>query len=391
MKQETDIQKLLQKFVENNCNEKEIETIIAYVKQVKGTEDFPNFDEVLQQFEEIPDIEQKKAQEMYFNILKTAKRHKSAVKTRTIWRYAAAAILVVALASTYFLRDSIFNNKIENTTPVIVNNKIETGTDKATLTLETGETIALVKGASIQTQNATSNGEAIIYDNSSDGTSDKIAYNYLTIPRGGQFQLTLADGTKVWLNSESKLKYPVNFIAGESRQVELVYGEAYFEVSPSTAHKGADFKVINNQQEVQVLGTQFNIKAYKDETHIYTTLVEGKVAVNTPNNKTILKPGEQSNLNIASKTIQVGEADIFREVAWKNGVFSFKGKTLKEIMVVLARWYDMEVVFENKDIEQERFIGTLYKHQSIIDIMESIKSTKLIKNYQIHGNRVVLE
>src|SRR5690606_40703343 len=123
----------------------------------------------------------------------------------------------------------------------------------------------LEKGDSIQTHNAISNGEEIIYNNN---TSRQLVYNYLTIPRGGQFQLTLSDGTRVWLNSETQIKYPVSFTDGESRQVELVYGEAYFEVSHSTEHKGSDFIVYNQNQEVQVLGTEFNIKAYKDDSNI---------------------------------------------------------------------------------------------------------------------------
>jgi hypothetical protein len=388
MNKETDIQKLLQKFVENNCNENEIETIIAYVKKAKGSEDFPNFDEVLQQFEELPDMEQNKAQEMYHNILKSAKRHKSAVKARKIWRYSAAAILVIALGSTYFLKDSIFNaNKpIENTTPIIVNNQIETGIDKATLILEDGSIVILEKGSNYQAKNVTSNGEEIIYENLA---TAEITYNYLTIPRGGQFQITLADGTKVWLNSETQLKYPVAFIEGKTRQVELVYGEAYFEVSPSTAHKGATFKVYNKAQEIEVLGTEFNIKAYKDEVNIYTTLVEGKVAVNYKGNHKNLIPGQQLNLNATTNKHSVYEVDVKSQIAWKEGIFDFDGMQLKEIMKVLSRWYDFEVIFENKSLETVKFKGILSKNQSIEEILSAIRSTSL-NNYEINGKRIVL-
>ena len=323
------------------------------------------------------------------------KKIKSKIKVpvyKLYWRYAAAAILVLALG--YFFKDSIFTGNQQPTTnnqPVIVNNQIETGTDKATLTLEDGSQVALEKGTTYQTQNATSNGEDIVYNNSVNGTPRELVFNYLTVPRGGQFHIELSDGTEVWLNSETQLKYPVSFIDGQSRQVELVYGEAYFEVSHSTEHQGSDFQVLHDQQQVQVLGTEFNIKAYKGESHIYTTLADGSVKVTAEGDERILKPGEQSILNLQTNTLKIAEADVFRETAWKNGVFSFKGKSLKEIMVVLSRWYDMDVKFQNPDLERERFIGTLYKNQSIIDILESIKSTNIINTYEINGKTITLK
>jgi hypothetical protein len=310
-------------------------------------------------------------------------------------KYAAAAILIIALASTYFLNDTIFNNKIENTTPTIVNNQIEPGIDKATLTLENGEKVILERGATYQSQNATSNGEKITYlpadrQGNKKSTSRELVYNHLTIPRGGQFQMTLSDGTKVWLNSETQLKYPVSFTDGESRQVELVYGEVYFEVSPSTEHSGANFKVFNNNQEIEVLGTKFNIKAYKDETNIYTTLVEGKVAVNYAGKNQILAPNQQSNLDLKNNKISITTVDASVESSWKEGKFNFKKLPLKDIMKVLSRWYDMDVIFENKELEEERFIGIIKKNESIEEILSSIKSTNSINNYKINNKTIII-
>ncbi|MDD7886794.1 FecR family protein [Flavivirga sp. 57AJ16] len=320
------------------------------------------------------------------------KQIQSKTKVRPLyWRYAAAAILVGILAGTYIFKDNIFTSPQGFVEPIIVNNTIETGTDKATLTLETGEIVALEKGKTYQTQNATSNGEEITYINS---TSHKLVYNYITIPRGGQFQMTLSDGTKVWLNSESQLKYPVSFADGESRQVELVYGEAYFDVSPSTEHNGSDFKVFNNNQEVEVLGTEFNIKAYKGETNVYTTLVEGKVAV-TPNSDTfntkILLPGQQSDFNTANKNIAINTVDIYNQVSWKKGVFSFENMKLSEVMKVMARWYDMEISIENKAIEQLRFTGGIQKSQRIVSILSVICNNVRNVSYEIHDKKVILK
>ncbi len=303
------------------------------------------------------------------------------------WKYVAIAASLVLLISITF----IFNkNEAQVVEPIIVNNNIKIGDDKATLTLETGETIALEKGNTYETQNVTSNGKEIIY-HVGEKSKSEIAYNILTIPRGGKFYIMLSDSTKVWLNSESQLKYPVAFNDGQLRQVELVYGEAYFEVSHSTEHKGSHFKVIHNKQEVEVLGTEFNIKAYKEEKNIYTTLVKGKVEVSFETQSKVLKPGEQSNLNAITKVLNVANVDVYDQISWKEGVFSFKRKTLKEIMQVLSRWYDMKVDFENKDIESKGFTGVVGKEQGIQEILETIKNLDVIKNYEINNKTITLK
>ena len=304
------------------------------------------------------------------------------------WKYAAAAVVVGIISTTFFFKDNLLNNV--NDKPIINNTNIQSGTDKATLTLENGETITLAKGTKYQTQNAESNGEKIVYKEKATN-KEKIAYNYLTIPRGGQFQITLSDNTKVWLNSETQLKYPVNFIKGKARKVELVYGEAYFEVSPSTNHKGAKFAVTNKGQNIEVLGTEFNIKAYKDETNIYTTLVEGKVAVSYKGQKEILSPNQQANYNLKTNTFKINTVEVYNEISWKDGVFSFDNKSLKEMMKVLSRWYDVEVEFINKAVEKEEFIGVLRKKQSLNEILKTIKNFGIIKEYSIKNKKITIQ
>jgi transmembrane sensor len=304
--------------------------------------------------------------------------------------YGAAASLVIGLLATGFFLNSNKFIPPEVKSPIVVNTPIEVGTDKATLTLEDGTIVALQKGNNYQTKTTQSNGEQIVYK-AGNRNSSKTAYNYLTIPRGGQFHLVLTDGTKVWLNSETQLKYPVAFTDGETRQIELVYGEAYFEVSPSTKHKGAKFKVLNQSQEVEVLGTHFNIKAYRDETNVFTTLVEGKVAVSNSKINKILKPSEQSNLNLRDKTIAISKVDVYNEISWKDGVFSFRKKPLGEIMKVLSRWYDIDVQFENEKLEKVEFNGVLGKEQKIGDILKRIKKFKVIDDYEIKNKKIILK
>ena len=376
-------QSLLNKYILNQCSRAEVEEVITYFQKIKQSNQLPTVEEVLALLDEKPTMAIEDANRIHNNILTTIQ--KPTTRKRHFWKYAAAASVLLIVSLTIFLNKD--SDQPQFTKPIIVNNQIETGTDKATLTLEDGTNVALVKGQTYQTQNATSNGEQIIYNNS---TSRELVNNYLTTARGEQFQITLADGTQVWLNSESQLKYPVSFTGGKSRQVELVYGEAYFDVSPSTEHHGSDFKVYNNNQEVQVLGTEFNIKAYKDETNIYTTLVEGKVAVSTALGKHMLSPNQQSNHNLIRNTIKVKTVDVYKEISWKEGVFSFENMPLKDIMKVLTRWYDMDVIFENKELQNETFNGGLKMNQDIVTILDIIKNMNNI-NYEINNKTITLK
>ncbi|MFH4964786.1 FecR domain-containing protein [Gaetbulibacter sp. M235] len=300
-------------------------------------------------------------------------------------KYAAAAVLLLSIS--FLIKN---RNTEPNEDPVIViNDIIKPGTDKATLILEDGTQIALEKGKEYQTKNSVSNGEEITYS-SNTAKSNKIAYNYLTVPRGGEFIVKLADGTKVWLNSESQLKYPTTFIEGQERLVELVYGEAYFEVSPSTEHKGAKFKVINNSQDIEVLGTKFNVKAYKDESQIYTTLAEGKVAVNTKTSNAVLVPGQQSVLNSDDSNFEINTVDVNTELAWIHGDFVFHKKSFKEIIKVLSRWYDVDFEFLNDNVANQRFNGQLSKNQNLETILLLIKNTNKIESYEIKDKTIFL-
>lgn len=296
---------------------------------------------------------------------------------------AALLALFISISYLYLQDDSDKNNNI----PTIVNAG-EPGSNKAILTLEDGSEVVLEKGSLYQNSNTTSNGKELVYNK--DQKKSEIKYNQLTVPRGGQFFIKLSDGTKVWLNSDSKLIYQVSFIEGEIRQVELVYGEAYFDVSPSSVNKGSTFKVIHKKQEIQVLGTQFNIKAYSDEDNIYTTLVEGEIALTAQKHKHILKPNQKANLHINDNSFTLSEVDVYNEISWKDGVFSFEDKSLKEIMIVLSRWYDVEIEFQNKSIEKEEFIGVLGKNQNLESILLNIKSFGIIKGFKIQNKKVIL-
>ncbi|WP_281633483.1 FecR family protein [Flavobacterium luteolum] len=307
--------------------------------------------------------------------------------TKTAFKLTAMAASLLLLISISLIVSKTNPLKIE--TPQVAHKEILIGSDKATLTLEDGSVIALEKGKSYTKGNASSNGEKLVYN--SNGKSVAIANNLLTIPRGGQFFVQLADSTKVWLNSESQLRYPVAFVDGQTRQVELVYGEAYFEVSPSTKHKGSRFKVKTQEQNVEVIGTEFNIKAYRDEPAIYTTLVEGVVAVSNAAKKQILTPSQQSKITEYNGNISVSEVDVYNEISWRKGLFVFKGMPLKDIARVLSRWYDVDIVFADPALGNVKFNGVLNKNQKLEDILTTIKNINFINAYEKKDNKIIIK
>ncbi|MEM9678993.1 MAG: FecR domain-containing protein [Bacteroidota bacterium] len=352
------IKLLIAKYFSDNMSRSEVKELIEWVEKghnIKLFNDYVSFNYSIEKIGLNPsdnDILWKKIQ----SSIKHSRRKNN------YWTYAAVIIILLSISLSF-----LFFNKQEQLkeTPIIVDSTIKIGTDKATLTLEDGSNIILEQGQNYTTDNLSSNGEELIYNKNKSSNQTNISYNYLTIPRGGQYTITLSDGTQVWLNSESQLKYPVSFIQGNTRNIELIYGEAYFDVSPSILNNGDDFKVTHNKQEVQVLGTEFNIKAYKDEISVYTTLVEGRVSVTNSKHSALLIPEQQSIITNTSDKINVLTVDTYNETSWKDGVFSFERKPLKDIMTVLSRWYDMKVEFLNEDVEQLEVTGVVGSEQNL--------------------------
>lgn len=386
------IENIIVKYLNKEASSSELETLDFWLKDEAHLEIFKSYiktnhliDTNVLKF----DTDTSKKQ-----LLELISKEKKVIRLKTFYRVASyAAVLLVMLGIGFLVKDQLFvTNGVGSNPPInMVKSTIEIGTEKATLTLEDGSEVVLNKNTSYKTAYADSDGEALVYnDDVNDETSVEPVYNVLTIPRGGQFFIQLADGTKVWLNSESQLKYPVAFAKGKTREVTLVYGEAYFEVSPSTNHNGDTFMVQSEMQTVEVLGTQFNIKAYKDESDIYTTLVEGKVMISGAYDNTVLKPGQQS-INSPNSSMVVVNADVNMETAWRQGLFSFKEKSLKDIMIVLSRWYDVDITFANKDLEKIRFKGVLSKEQELEDILSTIKNLKVINAYEINQNAILIK
>ncbi|MEE9364864.1 MAG: FecR family protein [Cellulophaga sp.] len=308
-------------------------------------------------------------------------------KINRVFKYAAIVVIILGLSYTYFV-DNFSSQKKQNP---VTNTIIQPGKDKAILTLENGSELVIENSKDVKLKGRLLTSKKLVYDVKPISKNDIVKYNSLTIPKGGKFFVILSDGTKVWLNSDSKLKYPINFKKGQLRKVELVYGEAYFDVSPSASHNGSTFKVLTGVQEIEVLGTEFNIKAYQDEDEIVTTLVEGKVTIGNGKETRFLNPSEQSIIVKKEGVITILKvAKTFNETAWKEGYFSFRQKSMKEIMKTLSRWYNIDYVFKNPEKENKSFTGILDRESEITQILTYIQKTNEI-SFQINNNTIIID
>lgn len=329
--------------------------------------------------------------EMWATLLERTKS--SSARYPRWYTYAAAAVVLIAFSTGLFFYQ-YHGDKISQFAGSHKED-IAPGSNKAYLTLSDGSRILLgsAKNGELAKQagiiiTKTKDGQLVytVAENTAPGNADQ--FNTITTPNGGQYMVNLPDGTKVWLNAASSLKYPTQFAAAE-RKVEL-NGEAYFEVSKD---KHRPFKVATGKQEVEVLGTHFNISGYADEKSIKTTLLEGSVRVssigngqNVPANSVTIRPGEQSVM--VMNKLAVHEADTEEAIAWKNGLFMFSGQDLAGIMKQAARWYDVKVEFEDEDLKKEVFKGTISRFENISQLLEVLESTGSV-HFKIDGRRVI--
>lgn len=307
------------------------------------------------------------------------------------YRIAAAAVFIGAILSVgylYFNKQSQKQIAKTETLPGIKND-IAPGGNKAILTLGDGTRIVLdsAKNGTLTQQGNTkilkSDNGQVTYNSSS--IKGEILYNTISTPRGGQYQIVLADGSKVWLNAASSLRFPTAF-SGKERRVEIT-GEAYFEI---TRNEAAPFIVSNNGAEVQVLGTHFNVMAYSDEAVLKVTLLEGSVKFINDDISTILKPGQQSQLTKTGQINVLNDVDVGEVMAWKNGFFYFNKADIETVMRQVSRWYNVDVIYHNKktndlfhaDIPRDTKLSEVLKVLEIAgDVQFKIEGQKVIVSY----------
>lgn len=310
------------------------------------------------------------------------------IRSRRKYRWAAAAILfsVIASFSAYYIlnrQDSTINevSQVKNKPA----NDIAPGGNKAILTLADGSIIVLDSannGTLSHQGNVTvikMNDGKLAYDKGN--AAGKIMYNTITTPRGGQYQLVLADGSKVWLNAESSLKFPVAF-TGRERKVELT-GEGYFEVAHDASKP---FRVSVNDMTVEVLGTHFNVNAYGDENNVKATLLEGSVKVAEGGQSVMLQPGQQAKVSTEKISI-VNNVNLESVVAWKEGLFYFDNDNIQKVMRQLERWYDIDVSYEGS-IPAALFSGQMKRNLTLSQVMQILEYNNI--KYSIVGRRMII-
>ncbi|MES2277373.1 MAG: FecR domain-containing protein [Bacteroidota bacterium] len=361
-------QELLKKYKNGNCTKEEKAIIETWYLQLPTADD------------------QLLPEELEAAVNRVAARLpvKPITKQKSLWpRIAAAAsILLILSVGGYFIIHP--RQRIDDLAANTIRNDIPPGGNKAILTLSNGKRVVLTdahngklatEGNSIVSKIA--DGQVTYTGNGSKLTA-QVIYNTMATPQGGQYTLTLSDGTKVILNAASSLRYPTKF-SGTERRVELT-GEAYFEVAHN---KAMPFHVATKQQDVKVLGTHFNINSYANEPGTRTTLLEGSVLIN---GKTVLKPGQQAI--VSGSLLKVYPANTEIAVAWKNNKFMFDNENIQDIMRMVARWYNVDVVYTG-DLPDRKFGGSVSRFNNISKVLSILELTGNI-HFKIEGRKIIV-
>lgn len=364
------LKELLRKYKEGNCSADEKELLESWVTNGLLTEGHLSESEIDQELNSI------------------SRKLPLVQRQRSLWpRIAAAASIILCLAiSGYFLLNKQQQLQHIAQSPV---HDIAPGGNKAILTLANGKKIILNDAANgkLAVQSGikvikAANGQITYTIANTKTVNTNVAFNTIETPVGGQYQVILPDGTKVWLNAASVFRYPVMF-TGKERKVELT-GEAYFEVAHN---KNMPFRVVNPRQTIEVLGTHFNIMAYDDEMSVKTTLLEGSVKVSDANHSIVLNPGQQSQVKGPSIEV-INDANISDVVAWRNGRIQFSNSNIESIMRMLSRWYNIDVRYTGSKISTS-FGGSVSRSKNLSVILKVLESTGDV-HFKIEGRRVTV-
>lgn len=330
------------------------------------------------------------SQQAFHNALKPHPKQFVLQRIRNVVAVAAVILICWTAYLMFFQLESEERNAIvalaENQTKVLP------GSNKARIVFEDGSYQELGEGISgelMKEQLFTLGGDGISYQNIGNTSSNKPHHTLIT-PIGGEYSIRLSDGTKVWLNADSKLKYPVSFDGEKTREVELE-GEAYFEVAKAKVkNKNVPFVVKSKGQTLEVLGTEFNLNTFRNK--VITTLVEGSVRVSmdnkSPNQYHVLKPNDQLIHDDQSKKVTIKQIDTYYVTAWRTGDFAFDNVPLQDVMDDIARWYGVDVEYK-VNVEDIRFSGKVSKFEDIETLLRTIEWTGSVK-LQLNGRRVVV-
>lgn len=363
-------------------NEKAVQTLIDEVIE-NGTPDVPmpemGATSILQNILQKDKADVNKTNVVPFNSVKP---------TFVAWRWVAAVAFFFLTGAAYFIYQK--KDEVKTIAVQVAKKTVHPLADKnqAMLAMSDGTIIRLdtLPDGDFQYGSSKINkhGSLLVFQKTvSPDYAIPAVYNTLSIPRGDQYQVVLSDGSRVWLNAASSLRFPAAF-KGSKRNVELT-GEAYFEVSKN---KQKPFQVKVGKMKVNVLGTHFNVNAYADEEIIRTSLFEGSVKITKGSESNFLKPGQQGILDKEKDKIKISKADMNEVMAWKNGLFQFEGSDITTIMREIGRWYDVEVIYEDK-IPVRRFDGKISRKADLSEVLEILKLSNV--KFSVEGKKIIVQ
>jgi transmembrane sensor len=396
LEQSQHIKTLYQKYLNNNYSEQELDELLEYFynsaehhelsDMIKS--ELTNDKHDFQSQAAVKSLLAELDQELFVEI----KKRRNPVKV-SLWpriAVAAAAVAAIVFWGWFFSSDKIFRDVLDDK---MVVNDIAPGKNTATLTLANGKVINLsdaktgvVVGTELKYDDGTNVNSSSLPTRgiSPRGGEKRSTMLTASTPRGGTYQVVLPDGTKVWLNADSRISFPSIFM-GDKRQVELE-GEAYFEVSKIFLKKGGrmPFIVMSKGQKVEVLGTHFNISSYPDERSVKTTLLEGSVRVN---DEVVLKPNQQSVLT--EKAILVKQVDVNLAIAWTNGDFMFRSEEIGDIMKEVERWYNVVVLYQDDSLATIKFSGNISRYKNVSALLDILQTTGQV-HFVIKGKQIIV-
>ena len=376
---ETDIQHLIISSLEGTASEEELLVLQKWLEE--SEQHFLLFHAYRQDWIQAGCVQRYQTEEAWKKV-EHRLFHRMSVKHLFLWTriagYAALVVLMIAVGYVFMRRDQ------DKDQAYVVEGNIEPGGKKAILVLGSDEKVVLGDEAeeTLLAGNTTvkKEGNTLVYDRQKNGEGEE-EYNRLITPRGGEYAVVLADGTKVWVNAESELRYPVQF-SGTERKVYLK-GEAYFAVTKQVTKP---FVVCVGDSRITVLGTEFNVRNYQDEV-VATTLVKGAVRIHDAGRECDLTPGQQAV--IEADGIRVREVDTDLYTAWKDGYFIYREKTLEDIMKELSRWYDFTYDCQSEELRQMTLTAKLRKFDRVEDIFDILKRTGRL-DFATHGKNVTV-
>lgn len=389
---------LFSKYIKNDCTTTEIKLLMQYFTEATHEAELRNL--ILEELKKDNQTEEESLDSRMLHIYDRLKVKIEPVAAQVdkpkmfqlYRRYAAAAVvLLAAAAAIYFYTGQ--NKVVEKSVAVakIAVEDVEPGGNKAVLVLADGSELSLTdadngelaRQAGIKVSK-TADGQ-LVYEISEGNSNTAPVYNTIKTPVGGQYQLNLPDGSRVWLNAASSLTFPASF-NGKERKVALK-GEAYFEVAKNAKKPFVvSSRSVHSEQEVKVLGTHFNVNSYDNEKTIKTTLLEGSVQVSARTGMKVLQPGQQSALD--NSRIHISAVDAYQTIDWKNGDFIFSDEGIHSIMRKLERWYDIEIIYQG-NIPEIGFSGEISRSKKLSEVLNVLETTREI-NFKIEGRRVTV-